>query len=244
VQIAIVLYPGLTALDAIGPYEVLRLIPDCELRFVSHEPGPIITDSGILVLGATHSYDETPAPDVVLVPGSEANTTTAMADNRLLAWLNTVHKTSRYTLSVCSGAMVLAAAGILDGHPATTHWVAQSMLAKFGAKPQHDKRIVQSGRIVTAAGVSAGIDLALFMVGEICGRERAEMIQLVVEYDPQPPFHSGHPNKASKTVYTLARAEVLQRAKNPRNAISVPVILWRNALVRVRKTLGIRRDNA
>ena len=243
-QIAIVLYPGLTTLDAVGPYEVLRFIPNCDLRFVSHAPGPIVTDSGILVLGATHSYDETPTPDIVLVPGSEANTTTAMADGRLLKWLNNAHQTSRYTLSVCSGALILAAAGILKGHPATTHWIAQDRLPAFGAKPQRDRRIVQSGKIVTAAGVSAGIDLALFVLGEVCGRERAEIAQLLIEYDPQPPFQAGHPSKASKAVFEAARAEMLARSRNPRNAISVPVILWRNALNRVRAKLGITRTNA
>lgn len=243
-QIAIVLYPGLTALDAIGPYEVFRNIPSCDLRFVSHKPGPIVTDSGILVLGATHSYGETPTPDIILVPGSEANTTTAMADGKLLEWLQRAHKTSRYTLSVCSGALILAAAGILNGHPATTHWIAQSMLPSFGAEPQRDKRIVQSGKIITAAGVSAGIDLALFVVGELCGRERAEICQLLIEYDPQPPFHAGHPTKASKAVFDAARAEMLERAKNPHNALSVPIILWRTALNKVRTRLGFPNINA
>jgi transcriptional regulator GlxA family with amidase domain len=243
VQIAIVLYPGMTTLDAIGPYEVLRFIPESELRFVSHEPGPVITDSGILVLGATHSYDETPSPDIVLVPGSEANTTTAMADGRLLRWLNRVHQTSRYTLSVCSGALILAAAGLLKGRPATTHWIAQERLPLFGADPQRSKRIVQSGRIITAAGVSAGIDLALLVVGEICGRERAEIVQLLIEYDPQPPFQSGHPSKASKSVFESARTEMLQRAKNRRNVLSVPVVLWRNALDKVRGRFGFSRKS-
>lgn len=243
-QIAIVLYPGLTTLDAIGPYEVLRYIPDCDLRFVSHKPGPIVTDSGILVLGATHSYEETSTPDIVLVPGSEANTTTAMADGRLLQWLIKVHQTSRYTLSVCSGALILAAAGILKGHPATTHWIAQGMLPQFGAEPQRDKRIVQSGKIITAAGVSAGIDLALFVVGEICGRQRAEIIQLLIEYDPQPPFQAGHPTKASKAVFEAAQSELRERAKNPRNALSVPIILWRTTLNKVRTKLGFPGINA
>lgn len=243
-QIAIVLYPGMTALDAIGPYEVLRFIPNCELRFVSHEPGPIVTDSGVLVLGATHSYDETPAPDIVLVPGSQADTTTAMADGRLLQWLNKTHQTSRLTLSVCSGALILAAAGILKGHPATTHWIAQDRLALFGAEPQPDKRIVRSGKIITAAGVSAGIDLALVVVAEICGRERAEIAQLLIEYDPQPPFQAGHPTKVSKAVFEAARSEMLDLAKNRRNVISIPIILWRNAVSKIRSRLGFTRANA
>ena len=233
-QIAIVLYSGMTTLDAIGPYEVLRFIPKADVRFVSHEPGPVVTDAGVLVLGATHSYADTPAPDIVLVPGSEANTMTAMADGQLLKWLRQVHRTTRFTLSVCSGALILAAAGILKGHAATTHWIAQEMLPSFGVEPQPNKRIVKSGKIVTAAGVSAGIDLGLFIVGELCGQERAEVIQLLIEYDPQPPFGSGHPSKASKTVFDIARVEMLERAKNPRNAISAPLILWRKVLERVR----------
>ncbi len=237
-QIAILLYPGVTALDAIGPYEVLRFIPGSELRFISREPGPIVTDSGVLVLGATHSYDETPSPDIILVPGSEANTTTAMADAGLLKWLNGAHQTSRLTLSVCSGALILAAAGILKEHPATTHWIAQSALPQFGAEPQRDKRIVKSGKIITAAGVSAGIDLALSVVEEICGRERAEIIQLLIEYDPHPPVQSGHPTKASKAVFAAARTEMLERSKNRRNVLSVPIILWRNAINRVRSRFG------
>jgi transcriptional regulator GlxA family with amidase domain len=142
-----------------------------------------------------------------------------MADGQLLQWLNRVHQTSHFTLSVCSGALILAAAGILKGHPATTHWIAQSMLPSFGAEPQPNKRIVKSGKIVTAAGVSAGIDLALFMVGEICGRERAEIIQLLIEYDPQPPFQSGHPAKASKAVFEAARAEMLSEQRTDERSI-------------------------
>lgn len=235
-QIAIVLYEGMTALDAIGPYEVLRFIPDAEIRFISHKPQPIMTDSGVLVLGATHSYVETPSPDIVLVPGSSADTTTAMADGELIKWLKSVHKNTTLTLSVCSGALVLAAAGILDGHPATTHWIAQGRLKYFGVESRPNDRIVKSGKIITAAGVSAGIDLALLVVQELYGKERAEVIQLLIEYDPVPPVNAGHPTKASKVVYKLAKAEMLQGAKNLRNAISVPKILWRRILDRVRNS--------
>jgi len=234
-QIAIVLYHGMTALDAIGPYEVLRSMPDAEIRFVSHQPQPITTDSGVLILGATHAYDETLQPDIVLVPGSSADTTTAMADKQLLTWLKQVHQTTQLTLSVCSGALVLAAAGILDGHPATTHWLAQSSLKAFGSESRKNERIVKSGKIVTAAGVSAGIDLALEIVKDLHGQERAEISQLLIEYDPMPPVNSGHPSKASKVVYKKAKAEALRDAKNPRNAISVPQILWRTAILKARK---------
>ena len=237
-QIAIVLYDGMTALDAVGPYEVFRFLPDVELRFVSDSPRPIMTDSGVLVLGATHSYEETRSPEIVLVPGSSADTTTAMADASLIAWLQTVHKTSKLTLSVCSGALILGAAGILDGHPATTHWIAQKALGNFGAKSIREKRVVRSGKIITGAGVSAGIDLALSIIVDLYGMERAEVIQLLIEYDPHPPVDSGHPSKASKKVYRIAKAEMLAEGKNIKNMVSIPKILWRNALNRVRKRLG------
>jgi transcriptional regulator GlxA family with amidase domain len=238
-QIAIVLYQGMTALDAVGPYEVFRFLPDAEIRFVSNIPQPVITDSGVLVMGATHSYDETPSPDIVLVPGSSADTTTAMADGELISWLRRVHKTSKLTLSVCSGAMVLGSAGILAGHPATTHWIAQKALTNFGAESRRDERIVRSGKIITGAGVSAGIDLALSVVQELYGQERAEVIQLLIEYDPHPPVDAGHPSKASKSVYKIAKSEMLEAAKNPRNIISVPKIIWRTALNKLRKKAGV-----
>jgi transcriptional regulator GlxA family with amidase domain len=234
-QIAIVLYPGLTALDALGPYEVLKMLPGAEIRFVAHEPGPVSTDRGVLTIGATHSYDETPDPFLLLVPGSEANTASAMADAKLAAWLKQAHQTSTWTTSVCSGALVLAAAGILDGHPATTHWAAQSMLKRFGAMPMRNDRLVRSGKIWTAAGVSAGIDLAFALFGEIASREEAEVAQLIIEYDPQPPFSSGHPSKASEAVLSKAKEEMARLAKNPRDYISVPKILWRRAIDRSRK---------
>lgn len=220
-QVAIVLYPGVTALDAVGPYEVLRMIPNSEIRFVSHHVGSIMTDSEVLILGATHSYETTPSPDIILVPGSAANTGLAMADKALIRWLRQAHQTSQWTTSVCSGALVLAAAGILDGHPATTHWAAQDMLASFGATAQRDQRIVRSGKIITAAGVSAGIDLGLWLVGEICGRERAEVVQLLIEYDPQPPFTAGHPSKASKHVFETAKLEMFSRSQKPIQGVAV-----------------------
>ena len=133
-QVAILLYSGFTTLDAIGPYEVLRFLPDCEIRFVSKNSGPVVADSGYVVFGATHSYDETPAPDIIVVPGSEAETMMAMADRKLITWLKQAHVASRLTLSVCSGALILGAAGILKGKPATTHWFAQNQLQSLGAE--------------------------------------------------------------------------------------------------------------
>lgn len=168
-----------------------------------------------------------------------------MADAKLVRWLRAAHENSQFTLSVCSGSLILGAAGILEGHPATTHWIAQSRLPMFGATPNRDQRIVRSGKIVTAAGVSAGIDLGLYVVGELCGgRERAERIQLLIEYDPQPPFDSGHPSKASEAVFAAAKEEMLARSKNPRNAISVPLVLWRGAIEKIRRKRSSQRRTA
>jgi transcriptional regulator GlxA family with amidase domain len=240
VQIAIVLYPGLTALDAIGPYEVLRLLPDAEVRFVGAAPGPVVADSGVLFLGVTHSYAETPNPDIVLVPGSGPRTATMMADKQLTDWLRRVHQTTRWTTSVCTGAMLLAAAGILDGLPATTHWMVQPGLAAMGAKARRGERIVRAGKIATAAGVSAWIDLGLWLAGEIAGRQRAETIQLYIEYDPQPPFDAGHPSKASKTVVDNAKALLRKEALNLSEVRAYPTIAWQRALHKFRKRRGPR----
>jgi transcriptional regulator GlxA family with amidase domain len=233
-QIAIVLYPGLTVLDAVGPYEVLRLLPDAEIRFVGARADPVVSDSGVLVLGVTHTYDETPAPDIVVVPGSGPRTATAMSDKRLLDWLRVVHGTTTWTASVCTGAMVLAAAGILDGKPATTHWAVQRALGAMGADPRPGERIVRAGKVVTAAGVSAGIDLALWLAAEIAGRQHAEMIQLYIEYDPQPPFDSGHPSKAGAAVLASTKALSRRIAVNPADVRAIPTVAWRRVIDRVR----------
>ena len=233
-QVAIVVYPGFTALDVLGPYEVLKMMPGAEIRFVAAEPGPIATDRGILVVGATHSFDETPAPDIVLVPGSEAQTGVAAGDGDLSAWLRTVHEQTRITASVCSGAVILAASGLLKGQPATTHWAAMSTLKKLGAKPQPAERIVRSGKVWTAAGVSAGIDLAFALVEEVADRETAERIQLMIEYDPQPPQDAGHMDKADEAIAAAARTEMARLSLNPMNAVAVGKVAWRKALIKAR----------
>src|ERR1043165_7288913 len=138
-QIAFVVYPGMTALDAIGPYELLRYMPDSAVRFVAADTGPIVTDSGVLVLHASHTFDETPEPDIVLVPGGSTGTGPAMQDPALLDWLRAVHPRTTWTTSVCSGALILAAAGLLKDVPATTHWICQDILGTMGAVPQPDK---------------------------------------------------------------------------------------------------------
>lgn len=235
-NIAIVLYPGFTALDVLGPYEVLKMLPGVDLRFVAKTPGPIATDRGILIVGATHSFDETLNPDLVLVPGSEAQTGVAAGDGALSKWLCSVHDGTRITASICSGAVILAASGLLKNKPATTHWAAMDPLKRLGAKPQPSERIVRSGKVWTAAGVSAGIDLAFALVEELFDRETAERIQLMIEYDPQPPQNAGHMDKANEAVSAAARAEMARLSRNPMNGVAVGKVVWRKAVDKARKT--------
>ena len=234
-QIAILLYPGVTALDAVGPWEVLSRMPHADVRFVGKEVGPVVTEGGALFLGVSHTLAETPSPDLVLVPGG-MTTPGQMVDDDVLEWLRNVHQTTTWTTSVCTGALILGAAGILKGLPATTHWYKMGVLKIMGAKPQPDQRIVTSGKVVTAAGVSAGIDLALWLAGEISGRLRAEAIQLVIEYDPHAPFDSGHMSKASGETRKLAK-EMMDAGMPADQRRLVPKIAWRRFvdLIRTRK---------
>lgn len=237
-QIAIVLYPGFTALDFIGPYESLRWLPDAEVRFVWHEPGPIAADSGVLVIGATHSFDETPAPDVVLVPGG-FTTMEHARDEKVLEWVRQAHRTATWTTSVCSGSVILAAAGLLRGKRATSHWAAVPLLKAFGVEPVSDERIVAAdgsaqNRIMTCAGVSAGIDLGLWLAGRIAGDDRAKAIQLSMEYDPQPPFDSGHMSKASAATKASATALMSKELLKPTQLKATTGLLWDQAIRKVR----------
>lgn len=231
-QVAIFLYQGVTALDAVGPSEVLSRVPNTELRFVGKEIGPITTESGALLLAATHTLAETMTPDLVLVPGA-TTTPGQMLDDEVLAWLRKVHETTTWTTSVCTGSLILAAAGILKGLPATTHWIKMSTLKSMGSKPQPNDRIVRSGKVVTAAGVSAGIDLGLWLAGEIAGREQAEVIQLFIEYDPQPPFSSGNVTRASKETQQLAK-RMMDEAMPREQKRLIPMIVWRRFVDMIR----------
>ncbi|OKH83813.1 glutamine amidotransferase [Mycobacterium sp. ST-F2] len=233
-QVAIVLYPGFTALDFIGPYESLRWLPDTEVRFVWHEPGPIAADSGVLLVGATHSFDETPSPDIILIPGG-FSTMEHARDEKVLDWVRRAHKTTTWTASVCSGSVILGAAGLLTGKRATSHWAAVQLLRTFGAEPVTDERIVPAGdRIVTCAGVSAGIDLGLWLAGQIAGDDKAKAIQLSMEYDPQPPFDSGHMSKASAATKATATALMSRELLKPTALKSTTLLLWDQAIKRVR----------
>ena len=232
-QIAIVTYPGFTALDMIGPYEVLRNLPGAEVRFVWHEAGPITADSGVLVIGATHTLAETPTPDVILVPGGPSTRVHAR-DDALLDWLRRAHRTASWTASVCSGWVILAAAGLLNGRRATSHWLTIPALKAFGAIPVSDERIVHHDDVVTSAGVSAGLDLALWLAGQIGGESRAKAIQLALEYDPQPPFDSGHMSKASAITKAAATALLSKDSVTPANMKATTLLAWEQALDKVR----------
>jgi transcriptional regulator GlxA family with amidase domain len=232
-QIAIVLYPGFTALDFIGPYESLRWLPDAEVRFLWHAPGPIAADSGVLVIGATHSFDETPSPDVILIPGG-FTTVEHARDEKLLDWVRRAHTSATWTASVCSGSMILAASGLLAGKRATSHWAALPALKAFGVQPVSDERIVHQGDLVTCAGVSAGIDLGLWLASKIAGEDRAKAIQLSMEYDPQPPFDSGHMSKASTATKAAATALMSRELMKPAALKATTLLLWDQAIKKVR----------
>ncbi|KUH99442.1 DJ-1/PfpI family protein [Mycobacterium sp. IS-3022] len=237
-QIAIVLYPGFTALDFIGPYESLRFLPDTEVRFLWHEPGPIAADSGVLLIGATHTFDETPSPDIILIPGG-FSTMEHARDEKLLAWVRQAHQSATWTASVCSGALILAAAGLLEGKRATSHWAALPFLKTFGATPVGDQRIVhESDHIVTAAGVSAGLDLGLWLAGQIGGEAKAKTIQLSMEYDPQPPFDSGHMSKASAATKAAAAALMSRDLIKPAQLKAASQLVWDAAIKRIRNRSG------
>ncbi|MFC8963312.1 DJ-1/PfpI family protein [Streptomyces sp. NPDC057094] len=193
-QIAIVLYDRFTALDAVGPYETLGRLPEADTVFVADRTGPVRSDTGRLALTADKSLAEVPRPDIVVVPGGPGQGA-QMGNEVLLDWLRTADGTSAWTTSVCTGSLLLASAGLLEGRRATSHWLALDGLKEFGAEPTGE-RVVFDGKYVTAAGVSSGIDMGLTLLGRIAGDEHAQAVQLLTEYDPQPPYDAGSPEKA------------------------------------------------
>jgi putative intracellular protease/amidase len=216
-QFAIPLFDRFTALDAVGPYEVLSRLPDARVDFVAAEPGVYRTDTRMLALSVERSYEDVPDPDVLVFPGG-VGTRALMRDEATLDWVRRVHEQSRFTTSVCTGALVLAAAGVLDGLEATTHWLSRPLLAELGARPV-EARVVEQGKVITAAGVSAGIDMALALAARLAGPEVAQAVQLGIEYDPQPPFDAGSPEKAPaeivEIVSAVERAEEVAADRSP-----------------------------
>ena len=211
-DIAIVLYDRFTALDAVGPYEVLSRIPGAKVRFLAQEPGPVRTDNGILTVLAEHGLEELEHPEVIVVPGGPGEVD-VRAGTRVLEWLRAAHETSTWTTSVCTGSLILAAAGLLEGKHATSHWLALERLGQLGALPS-EQRVVFDGKLVSAAGVSAGIDMGLTLAGRIAGDTVAQAIQLGIEYDPQPPYDSGSPSKAPAEVVELLRSRSRHQAES------------------------------
>jgi putative intracellular protease/amidase len=203
-DIAIALFPGFTALDAVGPYEVLSHLPGYTVTFVAAEPGLIRTDTGRLCVKVDSSLDDLPNPELIVIPGGPGQA--AQMDNeRLLDWIRHAHETTQWTTSVCTGSLLLGAAGLLQGKRATSYWLALESLREFGATPTLD-RVVEDGKIITAAGVSAGIDMALLLASLVEGDLVAQQIQLSIEYEPEPPFDAGSPLSAPAVVVELARA--------------------------------------
>jgi putative intracellular protease/amidase len=209
-DIAILLFEGFTALDAVGPYETLSRLPDATVTFVAAEPGLKRTDVGSLGLMAEASLDDLPRPEIVVVPGGPGQIE-PMGHEPTLEWIRAAHEHTDWTTSVCTGSLVLAAAGLLEGKRATSHWQALELLGALGADATSE-RVVFDGKIVTAAGVSAGIDMGLALAARIAGDQVAQAIQLGIEYDPQPPFDAGSPDKAPAEVVELLWARSRFRA--------------------------------
>lgn len=203
-EIAIPLFDRFTALDAVGPYEVLSRIPGATVRFVASEPGPKRTETRALAITADASLAEVPEPEVVMVPGG-LGTRDLMDDEEILGWLRHAHAHSQWTTSVCTGSLLLAAAGILKGVEATTHWLELETLSRFGARPV-ERRVVEQGKLITAAGVSSGIDMALTLAARIANADIAQAIQLGIEYDPEPPFDAGSTRSAPDRIVELVRS--------------------------------------
>ncbi len=209
-DIAITLFDRVTALDAVGPYEVLSRLPGAHVHFVAAETGPMRTENGMLALGADERLADWPEPDVVVIPGG-FGTRALMTDEPMLDWIRHAHEHSQWTTSVCTGSLLLAAAGVLRGLEATSHWMEVDTLAQYDAKPVR-RRVVEQGRVVTAAGVSAGIDMALTLAARIAGEDVAQAIQLGIEYDPEPPFASGSPGSAPDHIVALVEAAAARYA--------------------------------
>jgi putative intracellular protease/amidase len=217
-DIVIPIYDDFTVLDAVGPYEVLSRIGG-RVRFIAPEAGPVRSDNGMLTMLAEASFADASAPDIIVVPGG-VGTRPLTVDPVWLDWLRSAHATSQWTTSVCTGSLLLGAAGILDGLRATSHWLQLETLREYGAEPT-GQRVVEQGKVITAAGVSAGIDMALTLAARIAGDDAAKAIQLAIEYDPQPPFDAGSVEKSDPATVEAIRAAVAAREAKARERAGV-----------------------
>jgi Transcriptional regulator containing an amidase domain and an AraC-type DNA-binding HTH domain len=196
-KIAILIFDNFTALDVIGPYEVLSRVPNSEIYVTAIKQG-LYSDGKSLNIEAKYSLKDIANPDILIISGGFG--IDALLSNReIITWVQNAHKTSLWTTSVCSGALLLAAAGILKNCKATTHWNRKKQLKEYGVSIVNE-RFVKDGKIITSAGVSAGIDMALYLVSLLVNERMAQAIQLSMEYDPKPPFDSGSPEKAPKEI--------------------------------------------
>ena len=204
-QVAFLVYEGLTTLDLIGPYEVINAVPGWKVRFVAKQAGEVRVDSKAFGITVDNALADVAQPDIFVVPGGIEGTFAAAADEEILDWVRKAHETSKWSTSVCTGSLILGAAGVLTGKRATTHWGATAMLEQYGAEFT-SQRVVEDGKVMTAAGVSSGIDMALTLVGRIEGDDTARAVQHAIEYDPQRPYDAGSPEKAGPAIVELAMA--------------------------------------
>jgi len=215
----LLLFPNLTQLDMTGPYEVLARIPNAEVHVIGKNAAPVKTEHGLIMLPTT-TFADTPPLDMICVPGG-IGIHALLDDEETLEFIRKAAAQARYVTSVCTGSLVLGAAGLLRGKRATTHWTSLEFLRDFGAEPVAE-RVVIDGNVITAAGVTAGIDMSLRIAAEIVGQQAAERIQLIIEYDPEPPFNAGSPKVANPTLVAdmlgtlapriAARGEIVRRA--------------------------------
>jgi putative intracellular protease/amidase len=211
-DIVIYIYNGITMLDAIGPYEILKNLKDANVKFVAKQKGEIIADSEFVHLVAKHEIAEIDKADILLIPGSNIAFLHEMKDKQVLNWIKKIDQTTVKTVSVCTGSIILAATGLLAGKKATSHWKPIELLKNFGAIPVRE-RIVEQGKFISAAGVSAGIDMAIYLANQISGEKEAKASQLMIEYDPKPMFDSGNFLTAEDDVIELAGLKMTASAK-------------------------------
>jgi putative intracellular protease/amidase len=217
-KIAILIYNGMTMLDAIGPYEVLAQLPDAEVFFVAKKRETVKSDTGFVKIKADYNFKDITKADILLIPGATIAFVKVMKDKKTLAWIRNVDKTTKYTTSVCSGSLILASAGLLKGLKATSHWRSINLLKDFDAIPVKE-RFVHDEKIITAAGVSAGIDMALYLADEIVGEQQAKAIQLMIEYDASPPYNSGNYDFCEPDIIKIAEKKLTLNAKKELSVI-------------------------
>ncbi len=205
-KIAYVLYPDFTALDLVGPYEIISRWPEVDVRFLATSADPVRADCGLTVV-PTDTPQTLPDPDLIVVPGS-GNPLPVLRDQPLIDWLRAAAPQCQWTASVCTGAGIYAAAGLLTDKPTTTHWAFRDVVRAYGVEVV-DERVVWQANHVSAAGVSAGIDMAFALTERVHGPDLAKALQLVIEYDPEPPFDSGSPAKADDATMRLATSVLM-----------------------------------